>query len=92
MKSMTNQRNANWLPVFAIAGALIGWMAVLAIGAYWAPVGSGPGGDPRKLLVVAATTGGFLLLWGVVLAVRQRKLRQKSADSEESEGREAPNE
>lgn len=90
MKSMTNQRNANWLPVFAIAGALIGWMAVLAVGAYWAPVGSGPGGDPRKLLVVAATTGGFLLLWGVVLVLRQRKLRRKSADSTDSEGHEDP--
>ena len=84
---MTPEKNQNWLPVILIAGALMGWMALLAAGAYWAPVGDGSGGDFRKLWVVAATTGGFLLLWGLVLAIRQVKLRRQAADSEGDEAR-----
>ena len=83
---MQTQKNQTWLPVVLIAGALIGWMAILAAGAYWAPVGEGPeraaeAGDPRKLWVVAATTGGFLLLWGMVLLLRQRTVRREREDS-----------
>ena len=80
---MKPQQNQTWLPVALIAGALLGWMGLLAFGAYSAPGGQDEGGDFRKLGVVAATTGGFLLLWGVVLLARRRKLRrQQAADSE----------
>lgn len=82
---MNPNQNQTWLPVAMIAGALLGWMGLLAFGAYSAGVGQGEGGDFRKLWVVAATTGGFLLLWGFVLFVRQRKVRkQQAADSEEN--------
>lgn len=84
---MTTEKNQIWLPVVLIAGALLGWMGLLAVGAYWAPVGEGEGGDFRKLWVVAATTGGFLLLWGLVLAIRQVKLRRKAADSDDQDAR-----
>ena len=77
---MTTEKNQTWLPVLLIAGALIGWMTLLAAGAYWAPVGQGGGNDYRKLWVVAATTGGFLLLWGLVLAVHRAKLRRRAAE------------
>lgn len=77
MKTETNQ---TWLPVLIIAGALLGWMGILAAGAYWAPVGEREGGDFRKLWVVAATTGGFLLLWGIVLVVYRSKVRRKVID------------
>lgn len=77
MKPKSNER---WLPVLVIAGALLGWMGILAAGAYWAPVGEREGGDFRKLWVVAATTGGFLLLWGLVL-LRFNKSRRGRAGS-----------
>lgn len=80
MKTETNQ---TWLPVLIIAGALLGWMGILAAGAYWAPVGEREGGDFRKLWVVAATTGGFLLLWGFVLVVYRSKVRRKVIDRED---------
>ena len=84
---MKPNQNQTWLPVAMIAGALLVWMGLLAFGAYAAPVGQEEGGDFRKLWVVAATTGGFLLLWGFVLFVRQAKLRrQQGADSEEEAG------
>jgi len=76
---MASEKNQTWLPVALIAGALIGWMTLLAVGAYWAPVGQDGGNDYRKLWVVAATTGGFLLLWGLVLATHQAKLRRRAA-------------
>ncbi len=82
MSKMSNEPNQTWLPVALIAGALVGWMSLLAAGAYWAPVGADAegtanGGDFRKLWVVAATTGGFLLLWAMVLGIRQLKLRRE---------------
>ncbi len=88
---MSTEKNQTWLPVALIAGALIVWMGLLAAGAYWAPVGEGKGGDFRKLWVVAATTGGFLLLWGFVLLrlrvkLRRRKVGSDGVDSEGGEG------
>ena len=85
---MSTDKKQTWLPVVLIAGALLVWMGLLAAGAYWAPVGEGKGGDFRKLWVVAATTGGFLLLWGFVLYRLQVKLRRRrtAAEDVDSEG------
>ena len=84
---MTKSTNETWLPVVLIAGALIGWMGVLAAGAYWAPVGESEGGDHRKLLVVAGTTGMFLLLWGGVLwrFTAKRRQHQQLQQADEAE-------
>jgi len=89
---MSTNNNETWLPVALIAGALLVWMGLLAAGAYWAPVGlaegvegGAKGGDPRKLWVVAATTGGFLLLWGFVLLRLRTKLRRRRAASEDAD-------
>jgi len=71
------EKNYTWLPVAAIAGGLVVWGVLLAVGAYLAPGGAEGGHDGRKLLVVAFTTGGFLLLWGAVLMLRQAKVRRK---------------
>ncbi len=85
---MRTEKTQSWLPVVLIASALIGWMGLLAAGAYWAPVGLANeekgvgGGDFRKLWVVAATTAGFLLLWGLVLFSLQAKLRRRRIDSD----------
>lgn len=73
------------MPVVLIAGALLGWMAILAAGAYWAPVGQDGGNDFRKLWVVAGTTGGFLLLWGLVLVTHRSKLRRQAAQAANSD-------
>ena len=82
---MSTEKNKTWLPVVLIAGALIVWMGFLAAGAYWAPVGEEENGsDFRKLWVVVATTGGFLLLWGFVLIRVQAKLRRRRAGSEDA--------
>lgn len=68
-------RNNRWWPLLAIIAALLIWGGLLALGAYWAPAGEQAGHDRRKLWVVAATTGGFLAMWGVALwlATRRRK-------------------
>lgn len=79
---MTHDRNRTWLPVAIIAGSLLAWGGFLALGAYRAEVGSAAGGDSRKLLVVAATTLAFVLLWGLVLAIRQWKLRKQRESDE----------
>lgn len=84
---MTPEKNRIWLPVVVIAGALFAWMAVLAAGAYWAPVGEREGGDFRKLGVVAVTTGIFLLLWGFVLLVHRAKVQRQQPDSGDKPGK-----
>jgi len=80
---MTSDQNKTWLPIFLIAGALVAWGTVLGVGAYLAPVGKEAGADWRKFLVLAATTGGFLLLWGLALASRAAKLRRQRRSKDE---------
>ena len=74
---MENESKHAWLPVVLIAAALAAWGGLLALGAFWAPADETVGSDHRKLLVVAATTGMFLLLWGLVLWIHSLKVRQK---------------
>ena len=64
---MNNEKKNSWLPVWLIAGALAGWAIFLGIGAYLTPADESEGSDPRKLMIVAITTGIFLLLWGIVI-------------------------
>jgi hypothetical protein len=80
---MPPEQNQQWLPVLLIAGALAAWGVLLAVGAWLAPGGDeARQGDFRKLWVVAGMVGGFLLLWGGVLAVRARKLRRGPPEEE----------
>ncbi|NOY29788.1 MAG: hypothetical protein GXP28_06305 [Planctomycetes bacterium] len=74
---MTSDQNKTWLPILLIAGALVAWGTILGVGAYLAPSGKMPGADYRKFLVLAATTAGFLLFWGLALASRAAKLRRQ---------------
>lgn len=89
MQSKQSNQNQKWLPVLLIAGALAIWGGLLALGAYWAPSGQEAGADPRKLMVVAVTTGGFLLFWALALAVRSAKVRKQSR-RQESDGESQP--
>jgi len=72
-----NPKNSTWLPLAVIAGGLAVWGVLLALGAFLAPAGEEAGRDFRKLWVVAATTGGFLLLWGAALVIRGIRLRRR---------------
>ena len=74
---MENESKQSWLPVALIAGALAAWGLLLAVGAYRTPADETAGSDYRKLGVVAAATGLFLLLWGLVLWIRTAKVRRR---------------
>ena len=74
---MPQSENQTWLPILWIAGALAAWGILLGLGAYLAPGDIQEGRDFRKLWVVAGMVGGFLLLWGGVLAVRAYKIRRQ---------------
>lgn len=76
-----SDNQSKWL-VAAIAGGLFAWGVLLGIGAYFAPSDPAKAGDFRKLWVVAGMVGLFLLLWGSVLAVRARKVRQKGREDD----------
>ncbi|NOY43362.1 MAG: hypothetical protein GXP26_16200 [Planctomycetes bacterium] len=87
---MTTEPNNKWVPVLVIAAALAIWGVILAVGAYLAPGGTSGGHDGRKLLVVAATIGGFLLLWGSILMIsasKQRRLVQEKPGSDADQDR-----
>ena len=64
----TNRRGLLWL----IVGALVFWGLLLALGAYLGLDPQTPKHDFRKLWVVAATTGGFVLFWLAALRLRRR--------------------
>ena len=74
MSESNNQ--SKWI-LRGIAGALAAWGLFLAVGAYLAGDGD-RSHDFRKLWVVAGMVAAFLMLWGGALAVRARKLRQKT--------------
>ncbi len=82
---MKENPNRRWLPLLLIAGALALWGFLLAWGAYQAPAGENPGHDRRKLWVVAATTGGFLVLWALALWMGRR--RRNSLHSKQEQQR-----
>jgi hypothetical protein len=65
----TNRRLLLW----AIVAAVAAWGGLLALGAYLGLDPQTPDGDFRRLWVVAATTGGFLLFWLVALLIRGRR-------------------
>jgi hypothetical protein len=73
-------RNNRWGPLLAIVAALVIWGGLLALGAYWAPSGEQAGHDRRKLWVVAATTFGFLAMWGLAIWLGGRRKRKVHKD------------
>lgn len=58
-----------------LIAALAAWGLLLGIGAYLGLDAQTPSRDYRRMLIVAATIGGFLLLW--LAAVAKRKNRRK---------------
>jgi len=86
---MTSDQKKLWLPILLIAAALLAWGTILGVGAYLSPTGKYAGADHRKFLILAATTGGFLLFWGLVMIPRILKLRRQSRDQANSSGDES---
>jgi membrane protein DedA with SNARE-associated domain len=65
----TNRRFLLW----AIIGGLAAWGCLLALGAFLGLDPQTPDRDYRRLWVVVATTGGFLVFWLMMLALRRRR-------------------
>ena len=65
----TNRRVLLW----AIVVGLAAWGLLLALGAYLGLDPQTPDRDFRRLWVVAATTGGFLVFWLGMLLLRRRR-------------------
>jgi len=53
-----------------VVGGLVAWGLLLALGAYLGLDPQTPDRDYRRLLVVAATVGGFLVMWLLALKLR----------------------
>jgi hypothetical protein len=56
-----------------IIGALVVWGLLLGLGAYLGLDPATPDRDFRRLWMVAAIVGGFVLSWVGLLALRRRK-------------------
>ena len=59
------------LIILGIMAALLAWGTLHAVGAYLYNL------DIRKPLVVYAFMGGFLVLWGLAIMFRNRRLRRE---------------
>src|SRR5687768_14466908 len=79
---MTPDRRKLWLPLGVLAGALVLWASLLALGAYLEWGADQPQHDLRKPLIVLATMAAFLAVWGIALLVRARRPRQKEPSSD----------
>jgi membrane protein DedA with SNARE-associated domain len=62
-----------WLPFAILAGALVLWAGVFALGAYLEPSADKPVHDLRKPLIIMGTMGAFLAFWGIALWRRARR-------------------
>jgi hypothetical protein len=56
-----------------LLGGLVAWGCFLGLGAYLGLDPQTPDRDWRRVLVVVATSGGFLLFWLAALAFRRRR-------------------
>lgn len=71
---MDSEARQRQLMMRGVMGALAAWGILLAVGSFLGIDRQTPDRDFRRLLVVAATTGGFLLFW--LAALRFGKRRQ----------------
>jgi hypothetical protein len=66
-----------WLPILALAAALVVWASLFALGAYLEWGADQPRHDLRKPLIILATMASFLAIWGLALAIRTWRMRRK---------------
>ena len=65
-----------WLPLAILAGALIVWAGLFALGAYLQPGDDNPQRDLRKPLIILGAMAAFLAVWGSALWIRARRPRK----------------
>jgi hypothetical protein len=70
---MSDNSSRKWLPLVLLAIALVVWAGLFAAGAYLEPSADLPQRDIRKPLIILATMGTFLGLWGLALWLRNRR-------------------
>jgi hypothetical protein len=69
---MNNDQRKRWLPLLLLAGALVVWAGLLALGAF---LDLGANAPPRRLVKPVAILGAmcvFLAFWGLALWLRSR--------------------
>jgi hypothetical protein len=74
---MESETRKKWLPLAILAGALVLWAGLFAIGAYLQPGDDNPQHDLRKPLIILGSMAIFLALWGLALWARARKTKEK---------------
>lgn len=72
---MDTETRKKWLPLAILAGALLIWAGVFALGAYLEPSADKPVHDFRKPLIVMGSMAAFLTFWGIALWLRERRIK-----------------
>jgi 4-amino-4-deoxy-L-arabinose transferase-like glycosyltransferase len=72
-RSMEHEPTNRRLLLWAIIAGLVAWGALLGLGAYLGLDPQTPDRDYRRLWVVVAMTGGFLVVWLIMLALKRRQ-------------------
>ena len=73
LDAMDSETRKKWLPLAILAGALVIWASVFALGAYLEPSADKPVHDLRKPLIVLGSMAAFLSFWGAALWLRERR-------------------
>ena len=70
---MDDSARRKWLPLAVLAGALLIWAGLFALGAYLALGADQPHRDIRKPLIIMGAMLSFLSFWGLALWLRKRR-------------------
>jgi membrane protein DedA with SNARE-associated domain len=70
---MDETTRKKWLPLAALAGALLVWAGLFALGAYLELGTDQPHRDYRKPLIIMGAMLAFLSFWGIALWLRKRR-------------------
>lgn len=70
---MNENPRSTWLPFALFAAVLLVWAGMFAFGAYLEWGADQPHRDVRKPIIILATMGVFLSLWGLALWLKGRR-------------------
>ncbi|MCI0335200.1 MAG: hypothetical protein L0228_18480 [Planctomycetes bacterium] len=70
---MNDRPQKLWRPFAILAAGLMIWAGLFALGAFLESGAARPRHDYRKPLIILATMGAFLAIWGVALWLRSRR-------------------
>jgi hypothetical protein len=68
-----DERPTSWTAFAVLAGGLVTWAALFALGAYLEWGADQPRHDLRKPLIILAVMAAFLSMWGLGLWFRARR-------------------